>query len=91
MGQQPPRTPPNFNQGIHGGYGHMSQMSPMGYQVKWLNDNDNVLIQNIAGNVQMPYGYPPANGRERDYSRDRRDDYGRGGQRYLYNLKQTSA
>ena len=33
-GQQPPRTPPTFNQGNHGGYGHMSQMSPMGYQVK---------------------------------------------------------
>jgi len=66
-GQQPPRTPPAFNQGNHGGYGHMSQMSPMGYQ--------------------MPYGYPPANGRERDYSRDRRDDYGRGGQREDYNRR----
>merc|ERR1712013_293132 len=64
-GQQPPRTPPAFNQGNHGGYGHMSQMSPMGYQ--------------------MPYGYP--NGRERDYSRDRRDDYGRGGQREDYNRR----
>merc|ERR1711928_66939 len=34
-GQQPPRTPPAFNQGNHGGYGHMSQMSPMGYQMPY--------------------------------------------------------
>merc|ERR1712032_1055269 len=50
-GQQP-RTPPSYPPAGYGGYGHMSQMSPMGYQV--------------------PYGYPQANGRERDYGRERR-------------------
>ena len=31
-GQQP-RTPPSYPPAGYGGYGHMSQMSPMGYQV----------------------------------------------------------
>ena len=26
---------------------------------------------------QVPYGYPPVNGRDRDYGRERREDYGR--------------
>ena len=32
-GQQP-RTPPSYPPAGYGGYGHMSQMSPMGYQVQ---------------------------------------------------------
>ena len=32
-GQQQPRTPPSYPPAGYGGYGHMSQMSPMGYQV----------------------------------------------------------
>ena len=36
----------------------------------------------------MPYGYPQANGRERDYGRERRDDYSRADPRYSL-LKQS--
>ena len=35
----------------------------------------------------MPYGYPQANGRERDYSRERRDDYSRADPRDDYNRR----
>jgi hypothetical protein len=66
-GQQQPRTPPSYPPAGYGGYGHMSQMSPMGYQV--------------------PYGYPQANGRERDYGRERRDDYSRADPRDDYNRR----
>merc|ERR1711934_867693 len=65
-GQQP-RTPPSYPPAGYGGYGHMSQMSPMGYQV--------------------PYGYPQTNGRERDYGRERRDDYSRSDQRDDYHRR----